>query len=65
MKTLSLTGVNFRVTTDKKFGLNDKRTKKFEKEVSESAKNLLLSVLYGDFRAALSASASSARLPRP
>lgn len=65
LKTLSLTGINFRINTDKNFGLNDKRTKKFQKAVSESVKNLLMSVLLGDFRDALSTSARSVFLPRP
>lgn len=65
LKTFSVTGVNFRIVMDRKLGLNEERTKEFEKGIRESVKSLLLSVLNGDFRAALSSAVALYPLPKP
>ncbi|KAM7303325.1 uncharacterized protein LOC120843446 [Ixodes scapularis] len=64
LKTLTVTGVNFRINMNKSLHLNSKRQKKFEKAISQSVQNLFLGVLYGPFREALNRSVARVALPR-
>ncbi|XP_037528507.1 uncharacterized protein LOC119405743 [Rhipicephalus sanguineus] len=65
LKTLTLSGVEFRVNVNKKLELNDKREKKFLKAVKQSASTILQGILNSSFREALSRSVSRVQLPRP
>ncbi|KAH8018698.1 hypothetical protein HPB51_010525 [Rhipicephalus microplus] len=65
LKTLTLSGIEFRVNVNKKLELNDKREKKFLKAVRQSASNILLGIVNSSFREALSRSVSKVPLPSP
>uniref|UniRef100_V5GGX0 Putative secreted protein n=1 Tax=Ixodes ricinus TaxID=34613 RepID=V5GGX0_IXORI len=64
LKTLTVTGVNFRINIHKSLHLDSKRQKTFEKAISQSVQNLFLGVLYGSFRDALIRSVARVALPR-
>uniref|UniRef100_A0A6G5A272 Putative sulfotransferase n=1 Tax=Rhipicephalus microplus TaxID=6941 RepID=A0A6G5A272_RHIMP len=65
LKTLTVSGIEFRVNVNKKLDLNDKREKKFLKAVRQSASNILLGIVNSSFREALSRSVSKVPLPSP
>ncbi|XP_065292828.1 salivary anticoagulant protein P23-like [Dermacentor albipictus] len=65
LKTLTVTGFEFRVNVNKKLGLSEKREKKFLKAIKQSASAILQGILYTSFREALSRSVSRVPLPRP
>ncbi|XP_077503702.1 salivary anticoagulant protein P23-like [Amblyomma americanum] len=65
LKTLTVSGIEFRVNFNKKLELNEKREKKFVKAVKRAAEGILQGVLYTSFREALSRSVGRVPLPRP
>lgn len=65
LKTLTVTGIEFRLTFNKKLELNDKREKKFAKAIKQSVSGILQGILYSSFREALSRSVGKVPLPSP
>ncbi|CAN7941427.1 unnamed protein product [Ixodes hexagonus] len=64
LKTLTLSGVDFRIVHGKNLGLNNKRQKEYDDALRSSVQGALLSLFYGKFRDALNLSVSRVAFPR-
>ncbi|XP_077525784.1 salivary anticoagulant protein P23-like [Haemaphysalis longicornis] len=65
LRTLTVTGIEFRLNVNKKLELNDKREKKLIKAIKQAASGILQGILYSSFREALSRSVGRVPLPSP
>lgn len=65
LKTLTVSGIEFRLNINKKLELNEKREKKLTKAIKQAASGILQGIIYSSFREALNRSVARVPLPNP